>query len=377
MILDLNNPPPLEIDGRPAEELSEEELLQHLTGKLIPDLMEALQSFRGTVAEATQTPIRIDTRETALCASKPYKNALQSENQVQEADGIRSLIVNLEYDRERITRFDLEVQIAIGHLIDLAPEPLIYITPAQIARELLGLTNPKATVPDSFITEIVASMEKLRRLDGALDYRAQMTALHRSKKEIAQAVYKGPLLTYRTLTVGAGGQVVEGYEFSKQLPMFYKHAKDTKQLVFAPRAQLDTTRDNLANLHGMKTRRVTVRFKLLQRYLYREIVRMVKTNTGARGLTYAKIYENAGEPNPTDKVREKMDADIKYCLELWRRQGVIAGYTCKTTGKRVSKITITPVTAAVGGTRNGGALPEKVPEVGELNPQRVPEVGEV
>lgn len=346
MYFDLNNPPPLEINGKKAEDLTEDELIEHMTTKLVPDLLDALTNFFADQpqeeAEARQTIIRREHAESALCTSKPFKNALASENQVQEADGIKSLIVNLEYDRERITRFDLEVQIAIGHLLDLAPGPLIYLTADQIARELLGLTNGTATVPPGVRDQVIASMQKLSRLEGAIDYRKQMEGLHRNKKEVASAKYKGLMLTYRTLTLKAGGRIVEGYEFSKQLPMFYKHAKDTKQLVFAPRPMLDTTRDNLDNLHGLKPRRATVRFKLLQRYLYREIVRMLKTGTGARGLTYAKIYENAGEPDPGKKARETMDADIKYCLELWTRQGLIGGYTCKENGKRVTKITIAP-----------------------------------
>lgn len=314
-------------------------------------LLEALRDFSQADAYQTRIPARRD--RVALCTSAPYKNAVEDQNKTgpgpmgviqypAKEPTIKALIA-LENDQDRLTYFDLEIEIAVGHLLDRATTSPVYLSPAQIGREYLGLVDNSATVSDELIKEIEKSMKRLQRINAYLEWSEQLQKFKRPPKNQAKAQYKGRLLEFREVVLMAGGQNVTGYEFTKDfLPMHYLHGKVTNQLIFPPAYALDTTKANAANLCGLPPKKSTVRFKLIQRYLYREIVRMIKTDTGRRGLLYETIYKGIGEPNPTPQQKQAIDRDIAYCLEHWQGLGIIKGYTAKARGKNIKKITITP-----------------------------------
>jgi len=252
-------------------------------------------------------------------------------------------VLALEKDQPAITHFDMEIEIAVGHLLDRATTSPVYLSAAQIAREYLGLVNNSATVSAELVSAVEASMAKLHHVKAYMEWEKQIEQFKRPPKNKATVKYKGQLLEFREVVLMAGGVNVTGYQFAKDfMPMHFLHAKATNQLIYPPAYCLDTTKGNVQNLCGLPPKKSTIRFKQIQRYLYREIIRMIKTRTGDRGLLYTTIYKNIGEPDPPIDTRKKIDRDIAYCLELWKKQGIIGSYTAKARGKSIKKITVAP-----------------------------------
>lgn len=324
--------------------MTEEEAVEKCT-KTAMQLIEAITSLRKPDAQQTRIPARRDV--VALCASAPYKKAVEDQNkpavmEYPDKNPVIKSLIALEEGQAPITHFDLEIEIAVGHLLDRATTSPVYLTAGQIAREYLGLVNNKATVSDDLTKEVARSMGKLHKVMAYMEWENQLQQFKR-KPKISTTRYKGNLLEFREVEITAGGNNVKGYQFTKDfLPMHFLHGKATNQLIYPPAYCLDTTQANAENLHGLPARQSTTRFKLIQRYLYREIVRMIKTKTGGRGLLYETIYANIGEAAASGDTKKRIDGDIKYCLELWTRQGVIGGYTAKARGKAINKITVLP-----------------------------------
>lgn len=346
--LDLNNPPEeITVKGKTVKlsELTEEETIEAVCATAL-ELLETLKDFRAADAPQTRLPARRD--RVALCTSLPYKRAVEDQNKpaimtYPDKNPVINSLIALEKDQERLTQFDLEIEIAVGHLLDRATVSPVFLSAAQIAREYLGLVDNSATVSEGLIKEIESSMAKLHRVKAYMEWESQLQSYKNPPKNPAKARYKGQLLEFREVVLMAGGVNVTGYQFTKDfLPMHFLHGKATNQLIYPPAYCLDTTQSNAANLRGLPPKKSTLRFKLIQRYLYREIVRMLKTKSGSRGLLYETIYANIGEPEPERGQKMKIDRDIAYCLELWKRQGFIGGYTAKARGKAINKITVQP-----------------------------------
>lgn len=335
-VLDFNNLDTSEYDG-----LSEDELIKLAAEKAL----ELLEAFKHLDPGITQT--KIPAELTAVNNSKPYKLAVADQGYKVDYDGMTSLIMEpqLEYNVERLTPFDMAVQTAVGHLVDLAPvggsiEP-VYLSYTQIARELLGLTNRSKYVSGDLLHKIKVSVYKLQHTDAALKY--TILVERNGERKEAQQTLRGPMLACDMVHLYYSGQAVDGIRCMKsRLPLHYQLAKDKGAVIEIDRRHLDTTRDNAENLHGLQIRRTTTRLTLVKQFLFREIYWQLRAPKSSRSLKYETIYEGIGEPKPGKKAQEQIDADIKYCLELWTRQGVIGGYTAKTQGKRVSKITFAP-----------------------------------
>lgn len=337
MKLDLNK---VEVPDIPEGEVVE------TCAKSALELLEALKDFTQADAPQTRIPARRDV--VALCTSVPFKKAVEDQNrpelmQYPEKEPVINSVLALEDGQPPITQFDLEIEIAVGHLLDRATTSPVYLSAAQIAREYLGLVNNSATVSAELLEAVAQSMERLHKVKAYMEWEKQIENYKNPPKHKTAMKYKGQLLEFREVVLMAGGANVTGYHFTKDfLPMHFLHGKATNQLIYPPAYCLDTTQGNAANLCGLSPKKSTLRFKLIQRYLYREIVRMLKTKTGNRGLLYSTIYKNIGEEEPERGQKMKIDRDIAYCLELWKRQGIIGGYTAKARGKGVNKITVQP-----------------------------------
>ena len=335
----------LDLNTVERPEMSEGEAFK-ACAKSALDLIEALRDFREADARQTRIPARRDV--VALCTSAPYKKAVEDQNlpavqRYPDKNPVINSILALEKGQPSINHFDMEIEIAVGHLLDRATTSPVYLSAAQIAREYLGLVNNSATVSADLVEAVETSMEKLHRVKAYMEWEKQIEQFKRQPKNKATVKYKGQLLEFREVVLMAGGRNVTGYQFTKDfLPMHFLHAKATAQLIYPPAKCIDTTSSNADNLCGLPPKKSTIRFKLIQRYLFREISRMLKTKTGKRGILYSTIYKNIGEPEPERGQKSKIDRDIAYCLELWKRQGIIGGYTAKARGKAIKKITVQP-----------------------------------
>lgn len=324
-----------------GENLSEEELITKAAEKAL----ELLEAFKHLDPAITQT--KIPAEQSAVNNSKPFKLAVVDQGFTVDYDGMKSLIMEpeLEYNVERLNPFDMAVQTAVGHLVDLAPiedaiQP-IYLSYSQIARELLGLTNRSKYISDDLIKRIKISIYKLQHTDAALKY--NILVERNGERREAQQTLTGAMLMCDMVHLSYNGQAVDGIRCLKnRLPLHYQLAKDKGAIIEIDRRHLDTTRDNEENLHGLQVRRTTTRLTLVKQFLYREIYWQLRTHKSSNSVKYETIYAGIGEPKPAKKAQEQIDADIKYCLELWTRQGVIGGYTAKTNGKRINKITFLP-----------------------------------
>ena len=244
--------------------------------------------------------------------------------------------VTLSYEGEGIktskpiSKYDTAVSDAVASLWHAGAR---VVSPEQIHGAMTGGARASARA----VSEVTESLDKQMRLMVTIDFTEEMRGkpveTESGTTEVKAAYLEAHMLEARKATIEAkDGTERVGYILSEETPIFLQHAQTTKQLATYPQRLLTATKGVGSNTQT----NIKIRSYLLER-----IEQMKHPHSRmSRKILYATVYENAelGTPDRTEKARYRKY--ILGCLDAWKREGWIKGYSEYFTGQRADGVEI-------------------------------------
>lgn len=238
--------------------------------------------------------------------------------------------------RQTFTEYDRNVADAVTSLYRYG-DPSHEVTPASVYRAMVHATEGETPSPQQ-IGAVTKSLDKLRFIRVRVNLVDEFTqrGISLDGEQIVDGEIDTYLLALTKLKVNAGGQNVTAYKVMST-PILYEYASLVGQVITVPARYLDIrepARANSGEVEWVKVRNTEQRIEI-KGYLLRRIERM-KGKTGnrqSRHITYADLYDKLGEKNPSRKKQQQIREYVTKCLESWKHDGYIRGYTDITTGR--------------------------------------------
>lgn len=232
--------------------------------------------------------------------------------------------------RQTFTEYDRNVADAVTSLY-LYGDPSHVVTPASVYRAMVHATEGETPSPQQ-IGAVTKSLDKLRFVRVRVNLVDEFTQrdISLDGEQIVDGEIDTYLLALTKLKVNAGGQNVTAYKVMST-PILYEYASLVRQVITVPARYLDIrepARANSGEVEWVKVRNTEQRIEI-KGYLLRRIERM-KGKTGkrqSRHITYADLYDKLGEKNPSRKKQQQIREYVTKCLESWKHDGYIAGYS--------------------------------------------------
>lgn len=234
--------------------------------------------------------------------------------------------VSLEYDGEGVelskpmTQYDREVHNAVVTIMKAGNSNF---TTAQIWKTLSGSSKSPTRKQAE---QIEKSIEKQWRTMAHVNFsqEARGRELDIDGEPVTSTRIDAHMLELEKIRLEtANGRVVEGYRLLA-IPVLYRHAAALNQVISYPVKLLDT-----ASVASNTTTNI-----LIKKYLLRRIGEMKGRCKLSKRILYATVYEKAGCPSPDRKQRMTMNKFIIGCMNLWKRDGVIKGFSEYSKGQK-------------------------------------------
>jgi len=228
-----------------------------------------------------------------------------------------------------LDEFDIEIQNTIGEMIQNNRDRVLTATPAQIFRECAALMDKEKVSPD-MEDQVMGAVDKMLSARAVIDFSSQAQKHKRVKRQRGvdydSVRIEGHLIEGRKLIVNAGGYAKTAYRFYDK-PMYYAYSHAMGQIATVNKKLLNTS----AGGDSSKSRKNTRDFVLLKRALAREVERMKKEAERSVGkyeprLTYAKLMDEIGLKDVSEKQLRTFRNDVDYLLEHWISLGYIHAF---------------------------------------------------
>lgn len=249
----------------------------------------------------------------------------------KEKKKVRTFVKITQGEGVHITRqfdtYDMEVQ---NGVISLWRAGVRTFTAGQVFEAITGRDSTKASPKQ--LAEVEDSIDRQRAAIVRIKYDEE--ARGRKLKDDDGRPLKPFVEDYmlNAMKVGvecANGREVSGYVI-RSTPPLYVHAAALNQVATYPVALLDTA------IAGSNTRtNIAIKGYLLRR------IKLANGGNMQKRIKYDTVFENVGMDKPTDKQRQAALKYIRGCMDVWKGQGFVKGWTEYRNGRKAEGVEIT------------------------------------
>lgn len=223
--------------------------------------------------------------------------------------------------RQSFTEYDRSVADAVTSLY-LYGDSSHIVTPASVYRAMVHATEGETPSPQQ-IGAVTKSLDKLRfiRVRVNLEDEFRRRDISLNGEQIVDGEIDTYLLALTKLKVNAGGKSVSAYQIMST-PILYEYAHLIGQVNTVDAKLLDI-RDETGAKVANTEQRIEIKGYLLRRI---EAMKGKSGNRRSRNITYADLYKNLAEEEPSRKKQQQIREYVEKCLDSWKRDGYIHGY---------------------------------------------------
>lgn len=223
--------------------------------------------------------------------------------------------------RQSFTEYDRSVADAVTSLY-LYGDSSHIVTPASVYRAMVHATEGETPSPQQ-IGAVTKSLDKLRfiRVRVNLEDEFRRRDISLNGEQIVDGEIDTYLLALTKLKVNAGGKSVSAYQIMST-PILYEYAHLIGQVNTVDAKLLDI-RDETGAKVANTEQRIEIKSYLLRRI---EAMKGKSGNRRSRNITYADLYKNLAEEEPSRKKQQQIREYVEKCLDSWKRDGYIHGY---------------------------------------------------